>query len=60
MPDIRNGGTNARPLDDTIAQTGPGIADDALAPGEELPDPVDEEAVERAANDLDVPRARPS
>jgi hypothetical protein len=60
MPDIRNGGTDSRPLNDTIAQTGPGIADDALAPGEELPDPVDEEQVERAANDLDVPRERPS
>jgi hypothetical protein len=60
MPDIRNGGTNARPLNDTIAQTGPGIADDALAPGEELPDPVDDEQVERVANELDAPRERPS
>jgi hypothetical protein len=56
MQDIRNGGINARPLNDTIAQTGPGIADDALAPGEELPDPVDEEQVERAALNLHAPR----
>ena len=60
MPDTRNGGTNSRPLNDTIAQTGPGIPDDALLPGEELPDPVDQDTVERAANDLDAPRPRSS
>jgi len=60
MPDTRNGGTNSRPLNDTIAQTGPGIPDDALLPGEELPDPVDQETVERTANDLDAPRPGPS
>jgi len=31
---------NARPRDDTIAGTGPGIPDDALAPGEEQRGPV--------------------
>jgi len=31
-------GPNGEPLNDTIAGTGPGIADDALAPGEELPE----------------------
>ena len=50
-------GPNAEPLNDTIAGTGPGIADDALAPGEELPDwPTDEE-VERAAEKLGAPTA---
>ena len=36
--DDRIGNTgNARPLDETIAGTGPGIADDALGPGEDMP-----------------------
>jgi len=43
------GGTNARPLNDTIAGTGPGIPDEALAPGEELPEPPSDEEVERIA-----------
>jgi hypothetical protein len=30
-------GTNARPLDETIAGTGPGIADDVIGPGEKGP-----------------------
>jgi hypothetical protein len=39
-PETRDGGINARPLDETIAGTGPGIPDDALAPGQdELPQP---------------------
>jgi hypothetical protein len=42
-------GTNSRPLNDTIAGTGPGIADDALAPGQELPvQPSDEEVAAMA------------
>ena len=50
-------GPNGEPLNDTIAGTGPGIADDALAPGEELPDwPADEE-IERAAEKLGAPTA---
>ena len=32
------GGTNARPLNDTIATTGPGLPDEALAKGETLED----------------------
>jgi hypothetical protein len=32
-------GPNKSPVNETIAGTGPGIPDDALAPGEELPDP---------------------
>jgi hypothetical protein len=39
-------GPNDRPLDQTIAGTGLGILDDALAAGETLPDPPSEE-VER-------------
>lgn len=51
--DKRNGGTNARPLDETVAGTGPGIPDDSLAPGEEgLPEPPGEEEVERIARKL--------
>lgn len=50
--DRRDGGANARPLDETIAGTGPGIPDDALAPGEELPTPPDDEEVARAARGL--------
>jgi hypothetical protein len=53
--DKRNGGTNARPLDDTIAGTGPGIPDDALTPDqEELPEPPSDEEVARMARKLDA------
>ena len=48
-----DGGTNDRPLDETIAGTGPGIPDDALAPGEELPEPPSDEEVERVRRLLD-------
>jgi hypothetical protein len=51
--DKRNGGTNARPLDDGIAGTGPGIPDDALTPDQdELPEPPSDEEVARAAKKL--------
>ena len=46
---------NAGPLDDTIAGTGAGIPDDALAPGEELPTPPSQEEVVAIARELDVP-----
>ena len=50
MSDEREGaGINARPLNDSIAGTGPGIPDEALAPGEELPEPPSDEEVERVA-----------
>ena len=57
MSDNRpNGGANARPLNDTIAGTGPGIPDDALAPGqEELPTPPTDEEVAAAARALGAP-----
>lgn len=60
MADARESGTNARPQDETIAGTGPGIPDDALAPGEtELPTPPTDEEVERAARALGAPTAQP-
>ncbi|HMC92764.1 MAG TPA: hypothetical protein VKI45_09915 [Allosphingosinicella sp.] len=45
-------GPNDRPRNETIAGTGPGIPDDALAPGEELPEMPDEEEVARVARTL--------
>ncbi|MBW6523047.1 hypothetical protein KZ810_06010 [Sphingomonas sp. RHCKR47] len=38
-------GQNGRPLGDSISSLGPGIPDDALAPGEELPTPPSDEEV---------------
>jgi len=53
MADERNGGTNARPLDETIAGTGLGIPDDSLAPGQEaLPEPPSDEEQRRIADAL--------
>ena len=34
---IGGGGPNSRPLDDTLAETGPGLADDAVVGGELAP-----------------------
>jgi hypothetical protein len=48
-------GPNEEPINETIAGTGPGIPDDALAPGEDLPKPPTEEEVEDAAKALGVP-----
>jgi len=48
-------GPNAEPINETIAGTGPGIPDDALAPGEELPAPPSDEEVERVAKVLHAP-----
>jgi hypothetical protein len=46
-------GPNDRPLNETIAGTGPGIPDEALAPGEEeLPEAPTDEEVERIAEKL--------
>jgi hypothetical protein len=47
-------GPNERPRNETIAGTGPGIPDDALGPGEELPEPPSDEEVERAKAALGV------
>lgn len=49
--------TNAEPVDETIAGTGPGIPDDSLAPGEDaLPEPPTDEEVEEAAESLGAPQ----
>jgi hypothetical protein len=48
-------GPNEEPINETIAGTGPGIPDDALAPGEELPDAPSDEEVEKAARKLGAP-----
>jgi len=45
-------GPNDRPRNETIAGTGPGIADDALAPGEEMPEAPSDEEVARTAKTL--------
>ena len=50
-------GPNEEAINETIAGTGPGIADDALAPGEELPEAPSDEEVERIATKLGAPTA---
>ncbi len=49
------GATNDRPLNETIAGTGPGIPDEALGPGQELPEPPSDEQVARLAEQLGAP-----
>jgi hypothetical protein len=50
-------GSSARPRDETIAGTGPGIPDDALAPGEsDLPEPPSDDEVARIAEKLGAAR----
>ncbi len=51
-------GPNDRPINETIAGTGPGIADDSLAPGEDeiLEGPSDQQ-VEEMAERLHSPTA---
>jgi hypothetical protein len=51
-------GPNERAIDENIGGTAPSIPDDAMAPGEELPDPPSEEDVERAARALGAPTAK--
>lgn len=48
-------GPNDRPVNETIAGTGPGIPDEALAPGEELPTLPSDEEVARIAEKLGAP-----
>jgi len=50
-------GPNEEALGETIAGTGPGIPDDALAPGERLPEPPSDEEVEKMAKKLGSPTA---
>ena len=42
---------------ETIAGTGPGISDDALAPGEDLPEAPTDEEVAAASERLGAPSA---
>jgi hypothetical protein len=51
-------GPNERAVNETIAGTGPGVPDDARAPGEELPNPPSDEEVERIARKLGAPTAK--
>jgi hypothetical protein len=48
-------GPNERAIDETIAGTGPGIPDDAMLPGQELPEPPTDEEVRRIAEKLGAP-----
>jgi hypothetical protein len=51
-------GPNDRPINETIAGTGPGIADDSLAPGEEqIADAPTDRQVEEMAEKLGSPAA---
>jgi hypothetical protein len=51
-------GPNDRPINETIAGTGPGIADDSLSPEEhELPQGPSDEEVEAMAEKLGSPAA---
>lgn len=48
-------GANERAIDETIAGIAPGIPDDALLPGEELPEPPTDDEVARIAAKLGAP-----
>ena len=48
-------GPNERSVNESLAGTGPGIPDDALAPGEELLTPPSDEEVEAMARKLGAP-----
>jgi hypothetical protein len=50
-------GPDEGPINETIAGTGPGIPDDALAPDEDLPEPPSDEEVEQIAEKLRSPTA---
>jgi hypothetical protein len=45
-------GPNERAVNEPIAGTAPGIPDEALAPGQELPEPPSDEQVARMAEKL--------
>lgn len=55
MNEPRDPAANARPLDDTIAGTGPGIADDALTPGQDMPEAPNEATAAAIASTLGAP-----
>ena len=45
-------GPNERAVNEPIAGTAPGLPDEALAPGQELPEPPSDEEVARVAEKL--------
>ena len=47
-------GPNDRPINETIAGTGPGIPDEALLPGKDLPRPPSEDEEKRIREKLGV------
>ena len=49
-------GPSDRPRNESIAGTGPGIPDEALGPGEELPQPPTAEQDERIRKGLGAPK----
>jgi len=49
-------GPNDRPLNETIAGTGPGIPDEALSPGQELPDEPSADEEKRIRERLGAPQ----
>jgi hypothetical protein len=51
-------GPNEEPINESVAGTGRGIPDDAMAPGEELPEAPSDEEVERMAEKLGTRRER--
>ena len=58
MPDDRekiSNGPNESPINETIAGTGPGIPDEALVRGEEMPTPPTAEEEKRIRDRLGVP-----
>ena len=50
-------GPNDRPINETIAGTGPGIPDEARSPGQDTPEPPTYEEVRRIAEKLGAPIA---
>jgi hypothetical protein len=48
-------GPNDRPRNEPIAGTAPGLPDEALGPGEELPEPPSDDEVKRVAERLKAP-----
>ncbi len=51
-------GPNESPINETIAGTGPGLPDEALGDGAELPEPPSDEEVARIARKLGAPIAQ--
>ena len=56
---LPEGATNDRPLNEGIAGTGPGIPDEALGPGQSLPEPPTDEQIAAAARAIGAPVPAP-